>query len=74
MIIYGAYVEVPKQYYMKDDTYKEYKKFFEKELDCARYCVKHSCEYDSIYVEPDSVKLQEEHYRSNASYLSIRGH
>ena len=74
MTIYGAYGEVPKKYYIKDGTYKEYKKFFENELDCARFCVKNQYKYDSIYVEPDSKKLTEEHYKMNSSYLSMMGH
>ena len=64
MTVYGAYDEVPKQYYMKDSTYKEYKKFFKNELDCARYCVKNQYRYDTIYVEPDSKELTREHYQS----------
>lgn len=54
--IYAAYREVPKQYYIKDGVYKEYTKFFESELDCARYCVEHHFEYDNIYIEPDCQK------------------
>ena len=64
MTVYGAYDEVPKQYYTKDGTYKEYKKFFKNELDCARYCVKNQYKYDTIYVEPDSKELIREHYQS----------
>lgn len=74
MTIYGAYSEVPKQYYIQDGTYKEYKKFFENELDCARFCVKNQYKYDSIYVEPDSKKLTEEHYKMNSNHLSVMGH
>ena len=65
MTIYGAYDLVPKQYYMQDGYYKVYKKFFESELDCARYCVKQSLKYDSIYVETDSKKIMEEHLKNS---------
>lgn len=61
-IIYAAYDMKPKQYYMQDGTYKEYVKFFENELDCAKYCVKHEYKYDSIYIEPDNKKVEQEHY------------
>ena len=54
--IYAAYREVPKQYYIKDGVYKEYTKFFESELDCARYCVENTFKYDIIDVEPDSTE------------------
>ena len=74
MTIYGAYDEVPRKYYIQDGTYKEYKKFFENELDCARFCVKNQYKYDSIYVEPDSKKLTEEHYKMNSSCLSMMEH
>lgn len=74
MTIYGAYDEVSRKYYVQDGTYKEYKKFFENELDCARFCVKNQYKYDSIYVEPDSKKLTEEHYKMNSNYLSMMGH
>lgn len=46
--VYGAYVMKPKQYYYEDGTYKAYVKFFESELDCARYCMKH-IEQDTTY-------------------------
>lgn len=73
--IYGAYIMKPKQYYSKDGTYKEYVKFFESELDCARYYMKHmeqedtTYRYDSIYIEPDSKKITQEHY--NISYRDM---
>lgn len=73
--VYGAYDEVPKQYYMKDGIYKKYKKFFENELDCARYCIKNQYKYDTIYVEPDSEKLTKEHYnRERYAQLAAMGH
>lgn len=62
MTIYGAYDEVPRKYYVQDGIYKEYKKFFENELDCARYCVKHNMKYDSIFIEPDSKEVMRDHY------------
>lgn len=75
MTIYGAYSEEPKQYYLKDGTYKEYKKFFENELDCARYCIKSQYKYDTIYVEPDSEKLTKGHYdRGKYAQLAAMGH
>lgn len=75
MTIYGAYDKVPRKYYIQDGTYKEYKKFFEKELDCARYCVKNGLKYDSIYVEPDSEKLTREHYdKGLTAQLTAMGH
>ena len=74
MTIYGAYDEVPKQYYMKDGTYKEYKKFFENELDCARYCLKNGFKYDTLLVTPDSEKEKEALRKSNYNYLSMMGH
>lgn len=72
--VYGAYVMKPKQYYYKDGTYKAYVKFFESELDCARYCMKHieqdtTYNYDSIYIEPDSKKITQEHY--NITYRDM---
>lgn len=71
MMIYGAYAEVPKSYYMQDGTYREYKKFFQTELDCARYCIKHDMKYDSIFIEPDS----KEHYDyRTAQQLAAMGH
>lgn len=50
--IYGAYKEVPKQYYLKDGVYKEYIAYFESELDCIAFCVMHNYMYDCIYVQP----------------------
>lgn len=52
MNIYGAYKEVPKQYYLKDGTYKEYVEYFESELDCIAFCVAHGYMYDCIHVQP----------------------
>ena len=74
MTIYGAYDEVPRKYYVQDGTYKEYKKFFQTELDCARYCVKHNMKYDSIFIEPDSKELMKDHYDWKAQQLAAMGH
>lgn len=60
MTVYGMYREVPKQYYMKDGTYKEFIKFFQDELDCAREAVKMGVKYESIYIEPSSKQLRKE--------------
>lgn len=54
------YREVPKQYYMKDGTYKEFIKFFQDKLDCAREAVKMGMKYESIYIEPSSEQLRKE--------------
>lgn len=65
--IYAVYDNVPNQYYVQDGTHKEYVKFFESELDCAKYCVKHEYKYKSIWIEPDNEKVKQEHYsRSKA--------
>lgn len=74
MVIYGAYHEVPKIYYLKDGTYKEYVKFFENELDCARYCLKNDFKYDTLLVTPDSEEEKRVLCQSNYNYLSMMGH
>ena len=73
-VIYGAYKEVPKIYYFRDGTYKEYVKFFESELDCARYCLKNDLKYNTLLVTPDSEKEKEALRKSNYNYLSMMGH
>lgn len=75
MIIYGAYKTIPKDYYIQDGTYKEYRKFFQTELDCAKYCVKHNMKYDSIFIEPDSKEVMRDHYDyGTAQQLAAMGH
>ena len=75
MIIYGAYKTIPKDYYIQDGTYREYQKFFQTELDCARYCVKHNMKYDSIFIEPDSKEVMRDHYDyGTAQQLAAMGH
>lgn len=75
MMIYGAYKEVPKNYYIQDGTFREYRKFFQTELDCVRYCIKHDMKYDSIFIEPDSKELMRDHYDfGRASQLAAMGH
>lgn len=65
--IYAAYKMVPNQYYVQDGTHKKYVKLFESELDCAKYCVEYKYKYESVWVEPDSEKVKQEHYsRSKA--------
>lgn len=73
-VVYGAYKEVPKIYYLRDGTYKEYIKFFESELDCARYCVKNDFKYDTLLVTPDGETEKEVLRKSNYNYLSMMGH
>lgn len=65
---YGAYKLVPKKYYIYDGTYKEYVKFFETELDCARYCIEHDYKYDTLYLTPDSAKINKEHFENSKNY------
>lgn len=75
MIIYGAYKTIPKDYYIQDGAYREYRKFFQTELDCARYCVKHNMKYDSIFIEPDSKEVMRDHYDyGTAQQLAAMGH
>lgn len=54
--VYGAYKEVPKQYYLKDGVYKKYVAFFESEFDCIKFCLEQQYKYDTIYVHPAYTK------------------
>lgn len=74
MMIYGAYVMQPRSYNRGSTYYREYKKFFQTELDCARYCIKHDMKYDSIFIEPDSKELMRDHYDCGRSQLAAMGH